>query len=432
MRRAIRGVVVDFAELSDAGRDPSKQINEDAAGFAETAIGILLVVCDGMGGHSAGREASTTGIRTILEIVGGAEATESPRDVLHSAIENAGRAVYAVGGDAPQELRPGSTCVAALLHPGGAEIAHVGDSRAYLLRGESIARLTRDHSMVQQMVDAGVLSESDAATHPDANKITRALGMAPTVDVEVRPEPLALSAGDRILLCTDGLTDLVQDAEIQTIVARHSRSDPALACSELVALANERGGHDNITVQLVHIATVPTAGTVVLPDGRTSSTTLLDEPPAAPGATVPGSDGPSPTLLDEPPGPRTERTTLPGDAPVEPRPQFQREPQVDTGVHQPRTAARLLVVFAAVVAAVIVGGVGVWWVHGALRGRGSEEEVPPPPPPPPPTASERQLRPLDTGEPVDAAVDAPKTTEKLDAAPDAAPDAASSDGAPFP
>jgi hypothetical protein len=181
----------------------------------------------------------------------------------------------------------------------------------------------------------------------------------------------------------------------------------------------------------VHIATVPVGGTVVLPDGRTSSTTVLDDAPLQPGATVPGRDGPSPTLLDEPPEPRTERTTLPGDAPVGPRPQFQREPQVETGAHQPRTAARLLVLFAAIVAAVIVGGVGVWWVHGAIRGRGSDEEVPPPPPPAP-TASERQLRPLDTGEALDAAPDAPKPKEKRDAASDAAPDAASSDGAAFP
>lgn len=280
--------------------------------------------------------------------------------------------------------------------------------------------------MVQQMVDAGVLSESDAATHPEANKITRALGMAPTVEVELRPEPLALMSGDRLLLCTDGLTDLVGDAEIKDIVNRHSRTDPAPACSELVALANERGGHDNITVQLAHVATVPTAATVVLPDGRGSKTTVLDEE-LPPGATVPGGDGPSPTILDEP---RTERTTLPGDAPMPARP-FRRDPEVAEGGAQPRSVARVLVLFAAVVTLVIVGGVFVWWLHGALRRHGNDEEVPPPPPPPT-TASERTLQPLPTPED-DSGVDATTVPpEKPDATPDAKLDAGAPDGAAFP
>jgi PPM family protein phosphatase len=148
MRRSARGVVVDFAELSDPGRDPTKQINEDACAYAETFHGHLAVVCDGMGGHAGGRQASETAIGTILEQARQADQDQLPGQVLKNAIQVAGRAVYEVGGNAPQELRPGSTCVALLIHEQGADVAHVGDSRAYRVRAGTVQRLTRDHSMV--------------------------------------------------------------------------------------------------------------------------------------------------------------------------------------------------------------------------------------------------------------------------------------------
>jgi serine/threonine protein phosphatase PrpC len=165
-----------------------------------------------MGGHTGGREASETAIRTILEHVRAAPPGDPAPRVLEAAIAAAGRAVHAVGGTAPQELRPGSTCVALLVNEDGTDVAHVGDSRAYLVRPGAIQRLTRDHSMVQQMVDAGVLAPEDAAHHPEANKITRALGMSAEVEVELAPEPVPLAKGDTLLLATDGLTDLVTDA----------------------------------------------------------------------------------------------------------------------------------------------------------------------------------------------------------------------------
>ena len=143
MLGSAHGVVVDFAELSDAGRDPDKQVNEDAAGYAETPFGHLAVVCDGMGGHSAGREASQAAVRSVIERARGAQPGSPPGFVLRHAIEQAGRAVYAVGGNAPAELRPGSTCVAVLIHSSGCEIAHAGDSRVYLIRHGRIERLTR-------------------------------------------------------------------------------------------------------------------------------------------------------------------------------------------------------------------------------------------------------------------------------------------------
>src|SRR5262249_48046218 len=141
--------------------------------------------------------------------------------------------------------RPGSTVVAVLMHAHGTEVAHVGDSRVYLVHEGQIFRVTRDHSIVQEMVDRGLLTPQQAARHPDANRITRALGMAPEVEPEVRPQPLLHVTGDAFVLCSDGLSDMVEDAEILAAV---DGVPSAQATGKLVDLANARGGHDNITV----------------------------------------------------------------------------------------------------------------------------------------------------------------------------------------
>src|SRR5580692_7695158 len=175
---------IDFAQSSDPGRDPNKQVNEDSCGYAETRFGHLAVLCDGMGGHYGGKEASRTAITTIFEMFEQMPLTMAPPHALKLSIEEAGRRVYLLGGPPENRTRPGSTVVAMLLHDKGLEVAHVGDSRAYVIRSNQIYPLTRDHSMVQGMIDAGMLTEETALGHPDSNKITRALGMKPEVDVE--------------------------------------------------------------------------------------------------------------------------------------------------------------------------------------------------------------------------------------------------------
>jgi len=236
---------VEYAERSDPGRDPEKQVNEDACGRRETRLGHLCVVCDGMGGHAAGREAAELALATIFEVFDHAGETEAPAAVLRAAIEEASRRVFTMRTSEVASGRPGSTVVAVLLHAGGTEVAHVGDSRAYLVHEGQIFRVTRDHSMVQEMVDHGLLSPEQAAHHPDANRITRALGMGADVEVEVRAQPVAHVTGDAFVLCSDGLCDLVQDEEIFAIVGSEP---PAQAVGKLVDLANARGGHDNVTV----------------------------------------------------------------------------------------------------------------------------------------------------------------------------------------
>ncbi len=243
---------VEYAERSDPGRDPSKQVNEDACGRRETRLGHLCVVCDGMGGHAAGREAAELALATIFATFDQAPEGASPADVLRAAIEEASRRVHAMPTSEIALGRPGSTVVAVLLHAEGTEVAHVGDSRAYLIHEGQIFRVTRDHSIVQEMVDRGLLTLQQAAKHPDANRITRALGMAPEIEADVRPQPVEHVTGDAFVLCSDGLSDLVEDAEILEAVGG---VPAAQAVGKLVDLANARGGHDNITVLVLRART---------------------------------------------------------------------------------------------------------------------------------------------------------------------------------
>ncbi|HEX3344514.1 MAG TPA: hypothetical protein VHS09_08060, partial [Polyangiaceae bacterium] len=207
--------------------------------------------------------------------------------------------------------RPGSTAVAVLMHAGGTDVAHVGDSRVYLVHEAQIFRVTRDHSIVQELVDRGLLTLEQAAHHPDANRITRALGMAPEVDAELRPQPVHHVAGDAFILCSDGLSDLVEDGEILAVVA----AEPAAqAAGKLVDLANARGGHDNITVIVLR------ARETALSPGTSLAPTLAEIAATQPPVTMPAGTS-SPTLVEDygaaPAAGAVERTTQPG-VPVAP------------------------------------------------------------------------------------------------------------------
>jgi serine/threonine protein phosphatase PrpC len=238
---------VEFAQKSDPGRDPDKQTNEDACAIRETRFGLLAVVCDGMGGHSGGAEASALALQTVFEQIDLASDGTPPGEALREAIRIANRNVFHMQiGE--RGARPGSTIVTVLLHKDGAEIGHVGDSRVYLVHEGQIFQVTKDHSMVQELVDRGFLTPAQAAVHPSANQITRALGMGEDADVEIRPSPIAFVVGDAFVLCSDGLSDLVEPHEILKIVGA---VPPQQAAGQLVDLANARGGHDNISVQVL-------------------------------------------------------------------------------------------------------------------------------------------------------------------------------------
>jgi PPM family protein phosphatase len=306
---------VEYAERSDPGRDPEKQVNEDACGHRETRIGHLCVVCDGMGGHASGREAAELALATIVEVMDRATEIAPPARALRAAIEEANRRVHAMQTSEVAMGRPGATVVAVVLHAQGTEVAHVGDSRAYLVHQGQIVRLTRDHSIVQELVDRGLLAPELAPHHPEANRITRALGISAEVEPELRPEPVRHVSGDALVLCSDGLSDLVLDQEILDIVG----GEPAAqAAGKLVDLANARGGHDNVTVAILRAresSAVP-AGVVATTVAQTAATQTNDAPLASPTivesplAGAMGPPGPPATLarpLEPTPSPPPSR-----------------------------------------------------------------------------------------------------------------------------
>lgn len=299
-------VRIEYAEATDPGRDPAKQINEDSCGYGDTRFGHLVVLCDGMGGHYGGREASRTAIATIFERIDQAPPGIPASAAMKAALEEAGRRVFLLGGPPDNRARPGSTVVALLLGDRGLDVAHVGDSRAYCIRAGQIYPLTRDHSVVQSMIDSGMISEAEAIGHPEANKITRALGMGPEVEVEVRPEPMELFPGDIFLLASDGLTDLVLGADILRSVRQTMTSGTlAQACKQLVELANDRGGHDNITVQMVRVVDTPMRTSQTIPEGPALGGTAVAPRPMPPHETRPmtAADSYPQTKVGMPPPP---------------------------------------------------------------------------------------------------------------------------------
>ncbi|HEY8090472.1 MAG TPA: protein phosphatase 2C domain-containing protein [Polyangiaceae bacterium] len=309
---------VEYAERSDPGRDPDKQVNEDACGHAATRFGHLCVVCDGMGGHAAGKEAAELALATVLEVFEKADPGTPPGQVLKASIEEASRRVNVMRTSEVALGRPGSTAVALLLHAGGTEVAHVGDSRAYLVHEGQIFRVTRDHSMVQELVDRGLLTPAQAAHHPDANRITRALGMSNDVEAELRAQPVQHLAGDAFVLCSDGLSDLVEDHEILAVVA----AEPAAqAVGKLVDLANARGGHDNVTV-IVLKARESVAGTTVSVAPTLAQTTVT-----APPTTVPETAPAPPVVVGPPPAAPAAAPSAPAPAPpADATPRHKTEP----------------------------------------------------------------------------------------------------------
>jgi len=212
------------------------------------------IVSDGMGGHNAGAMAAELTVRTLEAHL----ATLPPGSVeagLRDAFAAANSCVYSRGhsGD-PATRGMGATAVVCVVAEGAAVVAHVGDSRAYLHRQRRLTRLTKDHTLVQGLIDVGVLSQTEARGHPDANVLIRGVGLVPIMDIDIA-DRLELKPGDEILLCTDGLTGVASDAQIEE--ALQPDEDPQRLADRLIALALDRGGTDNVTVQLIRYGSRP-------------------------------------------------------------------------------------------------------------------------------------------------------------------------------
>jgi protein phosphatase len=221
-------------------------MNEDRYALAPD-LGLYLVA-DGMGGHTAGQVASEMAADAALRAVRTLQgASASLAEKLRYAVTSANREIYQTGRQRPELAGMGTTLVSVLAFEGRAALAHVGDSRAYLVRSGRIRQLTDDHSVVGELLRRREISEDAAREHPHRHVLTRALGVRPVVEpdlAELSPEP-----DDVFVLCSDGLTCHVEDDEIADQVG--DAADPDACVENLVDLANSRGGDDNITVLLL-------------------------------------------------------------------------------------------------------------------------------------------------------------------------------------
>ena len=233
------GGIYPYSAQTDLGL--SRQINEDSI----LALPPLFIVADGMGGHRAGELASSIAVDTIQEFA----PHRAETNALSRALRRANKAIIdAVAGGAGHKGM-GTTCTALMLKDGQCAIAHVGDSRAYLLRDGRLSQITHDHSVVGAMIRSGHLSVAEARVHPQRNVITRALGSDRDVVVDTHLIPVLPQ--DRLLVCSDGLTSMIEDAYIDTILT--SYPDPRAATQALIDAANNAGGKDNISCIVIDI-----------------------------------------------------------------------------------------------------------------------------------------------------------------------------------
>ncbi|HUQ63212.1 MAG TPA: Stp1/IreP family PP2C-type Ser/Thr phosphatase [Acidimicrobiales bacterium] len=322
---------------TDVGR--VRKMNEDYLLVSDA----LYAVADGVGGHQAGEVASQTAIETLAE-----EFNDPTTDGLVTAIKAANEAVWRLAQDNAERRGMGTTITAVALVEDDAEehlaIVNVGDSRAYLFRSSELAQISEDHSLVEELVRKGQLTHEEAQVHPQRSIITRALGMEPEIEVDYWQ--LVAYRGDRILLCSDGLTNEVSDDRIASTL-RQIR-DPKEAARDLVRQARDHGGNDNITVVIVD---------VVDDDGRSeaASEALEDEeltaltgdrPLSAP--TSARDDGPPSAIAVSPPA-----TAVRAEPRPEPRPPTQPSPR--------RVTWRVVAFLAAFAIVIAVGVLAVSW-----------------------------------------------------------------------
>ena len=248
--------IIEVANISDTGQ--KRRHNEDST-VTDSSLG-LAVVADGMGGYKAGEVASAITAQLILDEV--RNTMPSAKDgeideesglstaslVIRNAVVKANAHVFRTAQEVPQCEGMGTTVVVVFYHGERVSIAHVGDSRVYRLRGEEFKQITSDHSLIQELVDRGLFTPEEAAENTPKNLVTRALGMEEQVDVDVQEQDS--TPGEIYLLCSDGLNDMVDDEDIHLTLSKYG-AHLVEAAGELVRLANEKGGKDNISVVLV-------------------------------------------------------------------------------------------------------------------------------------------------------------------------------------
>ncbi len=249
---------IKCVELTDTGK--VREHNEDVVG-SELDCG-LLVLADGMGGYNAGEVASGIAVKTVLDLVPGGCNMEMRNDpeletgmmrqtiVLRDAIVRANKIIHQTAKSQANCEGMGTTIVACLFYDNRVSIAHVGDSRLYRLRHNKFEQITMDHSLLQELVNRGFYSHEEAARSTNRNYVTRALGVEPTVQVEI--QEIDAEPDDVFLLCSDGLSDMVEDEDIHLTISTFSANLDTVG-QQLVQLSNDHGGKDNISVVLAQV-----------------------------------------------------------------------------------------------------------------------------------------------------------------------------------
>ncbi len=233
--------------VTNIGR--KRKMNQDYVYSSEQPIGRLpnlFLVADGMGGHNAGEYASKVTVETIVEYIADSPETDAAR-IFDGAIHSANARIRRLAAASSLLAGMGTTVVAATCEGDRLSVANVGDSRLYIVGRRGIRQITRDHSWVEEMVQRGGIGREEARNHPDKNIITRAVGAEDTVKADFFS--VRLEEGDTVLMCTDGLTNMLEDEEIRMIM--NGARDIVERAQELVEAANDNGGRDNISVILI-------------------------------------------------------------------------------------------------------------------------------------------------------------------------------------
>jgi PPM family protein phosphatase len=226
-----------------------RELNEDTWTRETLAYGELFLVADGMGGHRTGEVASNMASESLVAAM--RELEDVPTQSLPRAMQRSNLAVFQHASRKAESRGMGTTMTAVVIDGNAAIVGHVGDSRAYLIRSGKIVQLTRDHSWVAERVRQGLLSEDEARDHKWRNVITNALGSRPQLRLDLFG--MTLLEGDLILICSDGLSNLINEAQMLQVAQEHIYDEAETVTQELVRLANEAGGHDNITCVVARV-----------------------------------------------------------------------------------------------------------------------------------------------------------------------------------
>jgi serine/threonine protein phosphatase PrpC len=262
-RAHLHVAAVSHPGMSGKNNEDRYSVSAYQIGSAHPVPSLLAIVADGIGGHRAGEIAAEIAIEKISEAVAAANG-QQPINTLANALIQTSQAIFEQAEGNPDQQGMGSTCACAWIIDDRLYIANVGDSRVYLLRDHTTRQLTIDHTWIQEAIDHGVITPEEAHQHPNAHVIRRYLGsrqaVVPDMRLRLRPgegdeqarsnQGMRLQPGDQIVLCSDGLTDLVETSEITTVLQRYPQNE---GLQKLVEMANQRGGHDNITIVALQV-----------------------------------------------------------------------------------------------------------------------------------------------------------------------------------